>query len=204
MTDTRKSIVKSVFRLPIIGPWIKHANSYVWQGKGDYTWRLAPLSKWARSIGSDIVSAAIFSLSLELTICYFQLNSIDYSSLIQEFFPSFIGFAIGVYALTFILPSTVTKESLNERRKKNEALPSNLGYPIISIIFMLFASVILTIFPQTRLVTSIQGFLLVYGFMLMIEITSLVTTIGRAQVSQRLSSNTDDATRDQTPKKDPR
>jgi len=174
MTDTRKSIVKSVFRLPIIGPWIKHANSYVWQGKGDYTWRLAPLSKWARSIGSDIVSAAIFSLSLELTICYFQLNSIDYSSLIQEFFP------------------------------KYEALPSNLGYPIISIIFMLFASVILTIFPQTRLVTSIQGFLLVYGFMLMIEITSLVTTIGRAQVSQRLSSNTDDATRDQTPKKDPR
>lgn len=202
MSSTRKNRVKSVFRLPIIGPWIKHANSYVWQGQGDYTRRLAPLSKWVSSIGSDVLSAAIFSLSLELAICYFDLNPIAYRSLIQEFFPSFIGFAIGVYALTFILPTTVTKRSLREGRAKYEALPSNLGYPIISIIVMLFISVSLTIFPDSKLITSTQGFLLIYGFMLMIEITSLVTTIGRAQVTQRLNANKDDDDHTPTPKAD--
>jgi hypothetical protein len=179
-------LIKLAYRIPIFGPWLKHANAYVWQGSGEYTQKLAPLSKWMNSIVSDVIFAAFLALTIEATVCQFSLTRIEYGELISEFFPSFIGFAIGVYALTYILPSTVSKESLTSGRKRYEALPSNLGYPIITIICMLLLSVLVDSFDLSKLTSSIQAFFLIYGFILVIEITSLVTTIGRAQVSQRL------------------
>lgn len=179
------------YNIPILGLLIKFANAYVLDGKPEYITRIAPNTLWLECIFKDVFYAALMSLAAMILTAVIGFN-FSPSSVISDVFPDFVGFALGAYALTFLLPYSIPDHVFKENESLLKSLPFNFGYPLSLIVVVLLLNSIFKPSEPGLLFNFIFGTAMFYCFILVIEIIELVGNLGRSIVSHRM----DDADKD--------
>ncbi|MRJ40802.1 MULTISPECIES: hypothetical protein [Idiomarina] len=173
------------YNIPILGLLIKFANAYVLDGRPEYTTRIAPNTLWLECIFKDVFYAALMSLAAMALTAIIGFN-FSPSSVISDVFPDFIGFALGAYALTFLLPYSIPDHVFKENESLLKSLPFNFGYPLSLIVVVLLLNSIFKPSEPGLLFNFIFGTAMFYCFILVIEIIELVGNLGRSIVSHRM------------------
>lgn len=161
-------IFKPLCGVPGLGPIVKIANAYAYQGDYQADQKFAPFRLWLKAFGPELL------ISLALT-CVTMLAHLHASwvakSLVtcgDEFYckpgalavaiiPSILGFGIGVYALIFTLSAAFVKnvhDKISDQRANGERgagselmLNADLALPLLSLVVALIVGIIQQALP---------------------------------------------------------
>lgn len=145
--------------IPVVGPLLRIANSYAFQGDNRADTEFAGLWRWLKAIGPEILVAILLTavtlwplpeLSLKAGRLITQPLS-DFQSkpgaLIVSVIPSSLGFGIGVYALVFVLSGSFVRaahvalenQKASGKREVGSVLMLNadLAFPLLILLLSL-------------------------------------------------------------------
>ncbi|MAF75990.1 MAG: hypothetical protein CMF17_09080 [Idiomarinaceae bacterium] len=185
MNNLGKKVFSLIKKVPIIGDLLLAANGYVLLGDKSFSKSPAPIQKW-KFIFKDVFFALICGAFAATGFCYFGVSDVNASGLIQDFTPGFLGISVGIYALVFVVPTLVSKESFLKLKSTMKSISFNMSYPISALIFILLISVFTEHFPANKYTNFINFSLLIYSFVLVMEVVTYVTYVGRAIVTRRI------------------
>lgn len=170
-----KNIYSLMIKLPLIGRVIQAANAYASDGSISSNKNFVPLRMY-----SKIFISAIPSILITLIITTLfpdKISDFKVGDFIKSSYPSILGFAIGVYALFFVIPRALV-ELIEKNRKKlkfgPEIIPSEMFYPLVVLTFTLILSFLLTPVEDSIFVLVIEIFLAIYGFTLIFDLLATI------------------------------
>jgi hypothetical protein len=183
-----------------LGQFVKHANAFAYSGHAAYTSKLAPWKLW----NERVFPAYYYAFGLGSIITYIvyltDKNDFDPGEYILGAIPDLLGFAIGVFALIFVLPSAFLQFIDNSKVKTSSIeLPVNVGYPLIAMAMTLFLSFLLELGPdENLLIIFLETSLTIYAFEMIFDLISYITTLARTtvHVSKELNQSQPDENAD--------
>jgi hypothetical protein len=181
--------------LPLIGPVLKIANTYAFQGDYRADCEFAGVRSWVRAIGPELTAAAILTVATMAQFIY-QCWTVKAlvacpdafyckpGALIIAIVPSTLGLGIGVYALIFAL-SEVFVKSVKEAIDKQKAeekrnlgselmLNSDLAFPLLVLIISLISGVVQQIAPASLILIFLSWLTAWYALIAVLSLVSVI------------------------------
>lgn len=189
------TVLSILMKIPIIGPLLKIANAYAYQGDYKATYEFAGFWCWIRSVGPELTLAVALALATlwQLIEKSWIAKSIQPcaeefyckpGSLIVAFVPSTLGFGIGVYALIFGLSAylvkdvkgAVERQKLSGKRKDGSELMlnSDMAFPLVVLTFSLFLGIFQQIFPGSIVLIALTWVVLWYAIISIFDLISVI------------------------------
>jgi hypothetical protein len=190
--------------VPILGDIILIVNGYAYEGEHTALIRLAPPMYWLRRIIPKLALSGLFAawITYKLTCHFNQIPdpATKFTDMLVSIFPNLLGFGIGVYALIFALPESFFKSLRGEQGTAKQAaeqqnlertldtppnmINADMAYPLvviaISIAYGAFVQFFMTIWSF-----YVSVLLLVYCFVLMLELISLIYVSAYKSISDK-------------------
>lgn len=169
---------KKIRKIPIIGALFRIANAYVYEGDVVGNMQVAPWDMWKNRIGKKLFYALSLNLLLTFINYIFSIDKWSAADTILSVFPSLLGFGIGVFALLFILPNSVYKLLMEEKKSGRsrfgpEIIPVDMGYPLLVFaVVLLWAGVNKGL--DIAFFNFISGWLFFYGVAMTFELISFL------------------------------
>ncbi|MFT6909497.1 MAG: hypothetical protein ACJAS1_006216 [Oleiphilaceae bacterium] len=163
--------LRIVRKIPFIGRLIYSANSYAANGDVSALTSFTSLRNYQKILYGIIPSVIITYLLVKLSPEMIQaLNPGDF---IRGSYADILGFAIGIYALFFVIPEDLI--NLIEKNKEKlgfgpEIIASEMFYPLVVLVCIWAASFILAPFEDINSVVIFEVFIVIYGFTLILEL----------------------------------
>lgn len=157
--------------VPLVGRLIQAANAYAADGRIESTQKLAPLRKFSKLAVNLLISGC-----LALSIYFFKpelLTEYGPGAFIRDSYADILGFAIGAYALFFIIPASLINLISTNSEKLGfgpEIIPAEMYYPLVVLTVSWSLSFFLQPFEERSQILAIEFFLLSYGFLLILEL----------------------------------
>lgn len=185
--------------IPVFGSIFAIANAYAYKGIALSNVQIAPLKLWwARIIRKATFIGALVWLLLEFAPNKTLPTDWQPADTILGAYPSILGFGIGVYALMFIMPSdflSFLKKSSQKSGQKNnigpEIVPVDMGFPLITYVFIMLIASISKIYPDIIILKLISLWALFYGLAMTVELVSFLFLTSR--IIQHIRSKDNDA-----------
>lgn len=179
-------MVATLRAIPIFGVFFRYMNLYVGKGRPEYVRRVAPFYLWLDRI--VVPMSVCMGLALVIVLVG-NPESMEFSEdLILNVFPALLGFGIGVFALIFVLPSSLLSRVDRVRAKKgfgSTMIVSDMAFPLCYLVFVILVAVLLKVFESFFWVQWLQFTLFFYGLSLMSDVVGVIaaaalnTTLGR-------------------------
>ncbi|MCG9559270.1 hypothetical protein [Vibrio kanaloae] len=115
-------------------------------------------------------------------------------------FPDILGFGIGVFALLFALPTEFLDKLRQSVKNSNgdnkitgpEMLPADMAYPLLVYSVIMLFSVFFRAFPDEPVTTTISTIMLIYGFVVTLELlNSIFMTASYMLFTRRSTDSTE-------------
>jgi len=157
--------------VPLVGRLLQAANAYAADGRIESTQKFVPLKDF-----SKLAVNFMFCACLTLVIYFLKPELLlDYEpgAFIRDSFADILGFAIGAYALFFIIPASLINLISTNSEKLGfgpEIIAAEMYYPLVVLTVSWSLSFFLKPFEDRNLILSIEFFLLSYGFLLILEL----------------------------------
>lgn len=165
------SFYKKFSKVPFLGRLIQSVNSYAADGEPYSLIRLASFKSYKKLI-KEFAAAFLLTGSV---YCFFPdlLDSLAPGAFIRDAYADLLGFAIGVYALFFVIPERLI--ILIERNKRllgfgPEIIAAEMFYPLVILTTSWAVCFFLAPFEELKFVLGIELFLATYGFLLILEL----------------------------------
>jgi hypothetical protein len=173
-------------KLPLLGSFIKILNAYAYKGNGSYTKRLAPLDLWKIRVFPAWINSLVISLIISFIVIYFDVKDYDPGSYITGSVPDLLGFAIGVFALIFVLPNGLKEFILKKGGDKFpiEEIPADIAYPLMGLMFTLIGCSLLELIDDGHYISIyLETTLLFFSFEMIIEMIMFIYLLNRVNIS---------------------
>jgi len=176
----RRSVWRSLIRVPIVGEFLRIANAYAFRGDDRNSRVPAQLRDWWGRIVRRVLGVLILEGLLLLAAVPFDLEPSQLArctDLALGIFPDLLGFGVGIYALIFVFPKTFTP--LLEKRRAEvgfgaEIVNVDIGYPVAVLAIGLVVASALTLFPQGWTTGALGLFVLLYGLAMVFELLAFL------------------------------
>ncbi|MDY6883185.1 MULTISPECIES: hypothetical protein [Alteromonas] len=162
---------KGLCKLPFLGRLIQSLNAYVADGEPYALVRFARVKNYLKLL-KELCAAFVITL-----VVYFffpgLLDKLGPGAFIRDSYADLLGFAIGVYALFFVIPERLI--TLIEKNKKAigfgpEIIAAEMFYPLVVLTSSWAACFFLAPFEEIKFVLGVELFLVTYGFLLVLEL----------------------------------
>ena len=157
--------------VPLLGRLIQAANAYAADGNIESTRKFVPLKKFSKLAVNFCICAGftltIYCLKADL------LRDYEPGAFIRDSYADILGFAIGAYALFFVIPSSLISLISKSSEKLGfgpEIIPAEMYYPLVFLTVSWALSFFLQPFEDHESILAIEFFLLSYGFLLILEL----------------------------------
>lgn len=158
-------------KIPFLGRLLQSLNAYAADGQPYSLVRFANIRNYQK-----LVKELFAAVLITLFVYYFYpevLKELQPGAFIRDAYADLLGFAIGVYALFFVIPERLI--TLIEKNKKTigfgpEIIAAEMFYPLVVLTSSWAACFFLAPFEEVKLVLGLELFLVTYGFLLVLEL----------------------------------
>jgi hypothetical protein len=177
----------NAYRIPILGYFIKYLNAYAYKGNAKYLKEIAPFANWKTRVAPPLITSVILSLIIAWWVGYTNLEGFDPGEYVLGAVPDLLGFAIGVFALIFVLPSSFLSTLIKSKLSfKPIEIPINVAYPLIMLVYGLFFSFILQLFNNDSFVVRfLETFIFIYSFEMILELVRFIYLMSRVSLDKQ-------------------
>lgn len=186
MTDILNALYLLMIKVPLLGKYIKILNAYAYKGNPKYIKELAPLNLLKKRIYPAWRNSFLIAFFICLFVIYTDIKTYDPGEYIIGAVPDLLGFAIGVFALIFVLP-TGLREFISKTGGKNfpiEEIPADVAYPLMGLVLVLVSCFFLELLPDTSwLSIYLETVLVLFSFEMIIEMIMFIYLLNRVNVS---------------------
>jgi hypothetical protein len=180
-----RKMLSFIYNIPFFGKYFKYLNAYAFRGNAKYLTQIAPLKAWKVRVYPAFRNSFVLSLLIALYVKFNDVKNFDPGQYILGAVPDLLGFAIGVFALIFVLPQSFMNH-IDESKLKlsSDELPVNVAYPLLGLAISLMLCFISELFTNGSFwVNWFEAFLFVYAFEMIIDLISFISTLTRASVA---------------------
>jgi hypothetical protein len=189
-------LFKLLRSLPAIGPAIRIANSYAFQGDYRSDKEFAGFRRWLKAFGPEfLVSLSLTTATMwpyiesswairSFASCPDQLFYCTPGALAVSVVPSTLGFGIGIYALIFTLTNSFVKDiqkhiDVQKEQGKRSAgselvLNADLALPLLALLLALVLGILQQAFPASIALIAIAW---LFTWFSMISLLGLISVI---------------------------
>lgn len=182
--------------LPAIGPALRIANSYAFQGDYKSDKEFAGFRRWLRAFGPEFFVSVLLTTATmwpyiqsswatkSLANCPDQLFHCKPGALTVAIVPSTLGFGIGIYALIFALTDLFVKDikkKIDEQKSEGKrsagselVLNADLALPLLALLLALVLGIVQQVFPASIALVVIAWLLTWFS---MISLLGLISVI---------------------------
>ncbi|WP_423088317.1 hypothetical protein [Alteromonas macleodii] len=190
----KKSLLKKLYNFPLFGSYFKFLNGFAYRGDAKYLVSLAPWENWKkRVIPSYLISIVVATLVMVFISLNGRPEGFDPGDYILGAIPDLLGFAIGVFALIFVVPRAFMREI--DRLPitiSSKELPFNVAYPLMGLAMTLLLCFTTELFDDKNVYTTwFETFLFIYAFEMIRDLISFIATLTRASISIQNSTETE-------------
>jgi hypothetical protein len=182
-------------RLPGIGPILRIANAYAYQGDYRSEDRIASPRLWLKAFGPELVVSLILTLATMFQYICASWVAKEMLVCVDEFYckpgglavaiiPSTLGFGIGVYALIFTLSAAFVKnahEKIEEQKSKGSRivgselmLNTDLALPLLALVIALVVGVIQQAAPTSISLIALAWISLWFSILSLLGLISVI------------------------------
>lgn len=127
----------------------------------------------------------MFTIFIMILVYILSPEDFDPGSYILGAVPDLLGFAMGTFAIIFVLPSEFINKLKENEKIKIEEFPINIAYPLLGLVMCLFFSFITEIFGDDNFyIQSVETYLVLYAIEMIIDLVTFISTLGRASLSK--------------------
>jgi hypothetical protein len=189
-------LFKLLRSLPAIGPALRIANSYAFQGDYKSDREFAGFRRWLRAFGPEFLVSILLTTATmwpyiqsswamkSLANCPDQLFHCKPGALAVAIVPSTLGFGIGIYALIFALTNSFVKniqEKIDEQKAEGRrsagselVLNADLALPLLALLLALVLGIVQQASPTSIALVVITW---VVTWFSMISLLGLISVI---------------------------
>ncbi|WP_318463139.1 hypothetical protein [Photobacterium leiognathi] len=173
---------KAVNKVPILSVLFRIANAYVYKGDPVHLRQTAPFEMWKQRIGKGLFFSIVSGCLMAYALIHNNISDFNPEDAILGIFPDILGFGIGVFALLFALPTEFLDKLRQSVKNSNgdskitgpEMLPADMAYPLLVYSVIMLLSVFFRAFPDEPVTTTISTIMLIYGFVVTLELLNSI------------------------------
>ncbi|REL27352.1 hypothetical protein DXX93_12775 [Thalassotalea euphylliae] len=182
---------KVLLKLPILGKYLKVTNAYAFKGDPRYSKQFAPYQLWSKRVFPAWRNSFILSFVILYIVELTNNKNYDPGEYIVGAVPDLLGFAIGVFALIFVLPSGL-KDFIKKRGGKKfpiEEIPADVAYPLMGLVLALAGSFFLELVnDENKVALFFETVLVIYSIEMIIEMVMFIYSLNRMSISNVIDS----------------
>lgn len=189
-------VFKLLRSLPAIGPALRIANSYAFQGDYKSDKEFAGFLRWFKAFGPELLVSSLLTTATlwpyigsswatrSLATCSDQLFYCKPGALAVAVVPSTLGFGIGIYALIFTLTNSFVKDiqrKIDEQKLEGKRsagsellLNADLALPLLVLLLALVIGILQQAFPASVALIAIAWLVTWFSMVSLLGLISVI------------------------------